>query len=442
MLRGPSRQLLVAIVLAMSCAANSSAESYSVASLDDALKIGRARSLVLQEAGKQVEVAKASVKQFTAQWYPTASLSFGGLRQDAVFAMPENYPLSGGKDPGFWFGYEGQYMMRVQVDQAVYTGGRNKSSITAARRQLDVATERERLAQASLTVEVTRSYYAVLLAQQVLKIKQELIAQSERHRNDVDKRLQSGDASRFDLLRAEVQLKNLVPEEIRARNEVDVAMAQLKNTLGLTQNDVVTISGTIECTPEKPDMPSGLSAAVLRRPEVRIATLNSQIDKANKGLATSRLLPYVNAYFSEDLRADTLDNLFNDEHSNWTFGINLTFSFLNFPALYQSRAMQRKVEESQLLEEQVKRDVQVEVIQTGSELQRAMDVIESQKQNVAQAEEAMNIANISYSSGVITNLELMDTQLALDQARTNYVTAVYDYLVGQAKYRKAIGALP
>jgi outer membrane protein len=65
-------------------------------------------------------------------------------------------------------------------------------------------------------------------------------------------------------------------------------------------------------------------------------------------------------------------------------------------------------------------------------------VIESQKQTVEQAGEALKIANISYTNGVITNLEQMDTQLALDQARINYSTAIYDYIVGRAAYRKAI----
>jgi outer membrane protein TolC len=58
---------------------------------------------------------------------------------------------------------------------------------------------------------------------------------------------------------------------------------------------------------------------------------------------------------------------------------------------------------------------------------------------VEQAEEAFKIASIRYKSGVGINLDVLDAQLNLNNAKTNYISALYDYNVGLATLEKALG---
>ena len=44
-----------------------------------------------------------------------------------------------------------------------------------------------------------------------------------------------------------------------------------------------------------------------------------------------------------------------------------------------------------------------------------------------------------YKNGVATNLEYMDAQLALMQAKTNYLSALKNYHTSRAEIYKAIG---
>jgi outer membrane protein len=60
-----------------------------------------------------------------------------------------------------------------------------------------------------------------------------------------------------------------------------------------------------------------------------------------------------------------------------------------------------------------------------------------QKETVHQAEESLRIANLRYKNGLITNVELTDTELALTQAQTNYSNALNDYIIAIAKLEKA-----
>lgn len=58
---------------------------------------------------------------------------------------------------------------------------------------------------------------------------------------------------------------------------------------------------------------------------------------------------------------------------------------------------------------------------------------------IAQAEEAFKIARVRYQAGVGINLDVLDAELDLDQARTNNIQALYDYNVGIATLEKEMG---
>jgi len=58
---------------------------------------------------------------------------------------------------------------------------------------------------------------------------------------------------------------------------------------------------------------------------------------------------------------------------------------------------------------------------------------------VNKGNEDLYIAQESYKAGVSTNLDVFDAQLALTQAKTNHVQALYDYNVNKAKLDKAMG---
>ena len=62
-----------------------------------------------------------------------------------------------------------------------------------------------------------------------------------------------------------------------------------------------------------------------------------------------------------------------------------------------------------------------------------------QQKNIENAARAFSIAEAGHLNGVISQLELMDAQLALTEARSNYKQAVYDWLIAKVRMEKAMG---
>ena len=83
--------------------------------------------------------------------------------------------------------------------------------------------------------------------------------------------------------------------------------------------------------------------------------------------------------------------------------------------------------------------IELEVRQNYLNVFAAKEQIRATEAAVQQAEEAYKIATVRYTSGVGINLDVLDAQLLLNQARTNYITALYDYNIGIATLEKAMG---
>ena len=65
--------------------------------------------------------------------------------------------------------------------------------------------------------------------------------------------------------------------------------------------------------------------------------------------------------------------------------------------------------------------------------------IDTSQVTVEQAEENLKIAEVRYSAGVGTNTEVIDAQVSLTKAKTNYIQAMYDFNTNKASLIKAMG---
>ncbi|GAH67528.1 unnamed protein product, partial [marine sediment metagenome] len=82
--------------------------------------------------------------------------------------------------------------------------------------------------------------------------------------------------------------------------------------------------------------------------------------------------------------------------------------------------------------------IDLEVKKAFWDLEASEERIYAQEKNIEQAEEVLSIAEVRYKSGAITNLEVLDAQLALTRVRLGYLKALYDHNVAMAELEKAM----
>ena len=81
----------------------------------------------------------------------------------------------------------------------------------------------------------------------------------------------------------------------------------------------------------------------------------------------------------------------------------------------------------------------MDVRRAHSSLEEADERVKASRKVVERAEESLRLAQSRFRAGVSTQLDLLATQVALTEARTNEVQALYDYNVVLARFKRSLG---
>jgi outer membrane protein TolC len=202
------------------------------------------------------------------------------------------------------------------------------------------------------------------------------------------------------------------------------------------------VVGDLNFEPVRYDAESALASAREHRPELR--RLGKLQDAAEQSVTTARanFYPSLQAFGAYQWDGINFANpVYGNENVNgWMFGLQSTWS------IFDGRATDGKVRQAKSQLEQARisvaseeLEIDVEVRQAISTLQEAGELVTASKQTIEQAAEALRLAEAKYHAGSATQLDVLTSQVALTQAKTDQLTANYNYLVALANVRKAIG---
>ena len=85
------------------------------------------------------------------------------------------------------------------------------------------------------------------------------------------------------------------------------------------------------------------------------------------------------------------------------------------------------------------RQVELEVRTAYSLFIEAREVLDSQQKVQEEADEALREARERAEAGTGTQLDVLDAETSLTQARTTQIQALHDYAVARARLERAIG---
>ncbi len=288
-------------------------------------------------------------------------------------------------------------------------------------------------------LNVRNGYYNVLRTAAFVRVNEAAVAQSEELLRVTRAQQAAGVASAFDVLRSQTQLDNNRQALIQSRNQLLIAKNGFANTIGVDPSTPVDLADIPEIPPlPSLDEPALLDQAISRRPEYYQADTN--ILKANKNvrLARRNLEPYPNASATAaySLTTPTLGSSKDTGALGLTLAVPLWDGGTTREAVKAARADERQ---SLVQKDQFVRGIKAEVQQAIISVKDAFERQSTTAATVAQAREALRLANVRFQAGVGTQLEINDAQTALTQAETNQVNARYDYLGAIARLSRAIG---
>lgn len=327
----------------------------------------------------------------------------------------------------------------ITASLPIFTGGELQGQIGQAKANYRSMLSAEEQAYNEMKETATTGYFNMLNATNMKALRQESVDRLQAHLDNVIAQYNVGIVARADVLRSEVELANAQQNYITASNEYDVAEATLNNIIGTPLGTTLLLKDRLQYEPYENDMAYCLAYSEQHRPELKQAEYGVDAAEAALVVARSGHMPKVYANASNNWGGNGSDWP-GDDDENWSVGVtasmNVFDSGVTWSRIHAAQENLAKAKESQ---RQIKDNVELEVRTDYLNLREAEKRITTTQVAVASAEEDYHIAVVRYQAGVGTNIDVMDAQEALTQAKTNYYQALYNYNTSKAALNTSMG---
>lgn len=389
--------------------------------LEQSINLALKQNPSIEISQAQLEGSVADVNKAKGAFGPSLKLSASGTLLD------EAASTSGSRE---------SYSNSLSLSLPLYSGGALEGGLGQAKANRTFYSLGLDKTRQQLALDVTTAYYNILQAQALVKLSEESLANTQSHVNNTQAFFEAGTVPKSDVLRSEVELAQVKQDLIKAQNSYYLAIASFNNLLDIEHNDELVLKDLLTYVKRDISLEEAMQKALLQRPEIKQGEAQFQAAEYGVMAAKSGKKPSLDLSGNLGWR----DANFPPEDKSWSVTVSAGFNIFDSNVTNSAiKKAQSGKQETKVSLEKTKNDVKLEVRQTYLNIKEAEERINTAIKAQEKAEEDLKIAQVRYSAGVGTNIEVLDSQVALTEARTNYTAALFDYNVGLAKLRKATG---
>jgi len=415
------------------------------------LDLSTARKIAL-ENNDQYKIAQEAVKKAKAQVTEARGGMLPSLSAFSQYDRAWELATVVFDDPNlgqisFKMGTDHTIVYGLSFQQPLFLGGAVWSGYKMAKHGHTIAEASLASARQDVLLQATSAYYGLLFSKSVVRVMEQAYATAQENLDQVETLRSVGSASDFDVLRAEVQVANLLPTLTSVKNGAKIAESQLLMVLGVEETlDIVTLDSLKFLPNSFSDitLEELFDIALQNRPDIKIMEQQKNIMQKQVSLARANFMPSL--IFQTNLQYQgmknefdfTNDDIFRSSSSSISLSIPLFSGFKTAGKIQQAKAAVRETDfQKDALHKMVKLEVETAYLAINEKEQSVI----TQSKIIDQAEEALRLARLRYAEGLSTQLDVMNAENALNQARMNYEQSLFDYNIAIAQLKKALNEL-
>ena len=316
-------------------------------------------------------------------------------------------------------------------------------SVQMSSADIEQAVEAARSSRLSMVNQVEKAYYNLLLAQNSYDVIKMSYDNAKLNATDYKNKFEQGTASEYDVLRAEVQVRNLEPSLLQSENGVKLSKLQLKVLMG------IDMSVEIEAADKLEDYEASMYEETLNidtslEQNTDLRQLDLQTAYLKKAVDVQRMawFPTLSATANYNWISMSYGGMFDD--FRWspysTVGLSLSLPiFQGGSRHFKIKQAKSNVLQLGLQRVSLKNTLSMQVQMSMDNIQKSIKQIASNKEGVRQAEKAYAIMQKSFEIGSATFIELNDADLALTNSRLSSNQAIYDFLAAKSELQLLLG---
>jgi outer membrane protein len=408
--------------------------------LTDCLEMAMASHPDLKNADAQVRAARAVVGQAMSAYYPQVNFTStytrsGGPDSSAVVRTGTQGIGGTGVTTTVVSSVGTNWNDSLSLQQYITDFGRTPDQVTANQESYTATLFGFVATKNNIINSVKRAYYNCIAAQELLKVRQENVANLETHLKQSQAFYNVGRRAKIEVTKSEVDLANARIQMIQANNAYKVSRVALINAMGIDENINFELARNLTLPEIALSIDDVLKISSLNRPELLQSDAQVRAQKASLAAAVADFYPTITGNAQYNWRGSDypLDRY-------WQLGLTLQMPITdgNF-RVYQVKQQRAQLDGLVAQRDRLWQNVSFEVQQAYLTMQESRERIGVSEKTLAQADENFRLAKGRYDVGVGSNLEFTDAQVSLLQARTDYISALVVYFNSIADLEKAVG---
>jgi outer membrane protein len=420
--------IVIAVVFITVLQAGSNAQNVRLVTLSEAITIAKQNNSEYLLAKLDKMKADKQVSEIYSQnLVPTVTLKSQYMRsfkKQVINIFGQNYAL----------GTDNSITTTLDVSESIPVLGTPVfAGIRIAEYYSMLQQENVSKVESKIKSDVKKAFLNVLLLKEVIELDSQSIDNAKENLRVVEARYKAGVALEYDYLRAKVKVETLMPELTKAQNNLEIAKKYLKNTMGLKDKEDIDAKGTLsyDSTEVWGTMDNIIRNISEKNVVIRQLSLNKLINDELVRVDYANYMPKIYVFGEYGLQGNEDDgrSIFNYRFFNViTAGLGLSWDLNLFRNSYKEDQSKIEVLKTEEQIRDVKEKLKVQAESTLLIIEDAKNRIRAQRQIVDEAERGLDLATVSFKSGVLNQIDVIDAELVVSQVKLAYIQAIYDYL--------------
>lgn len=401
--------------------------------LEDVLKTVLEENPILKQAKGNEKVHESKIGVAKSRKYPKMILEGSFTYVDPVSEV--NLPL--GENPVTLPLFPNDnWDVHAGIQYTLFDFGRTNEYITMAKIEKLIAEEGLEAVQKKLTYAATELFSTILFTEKAIEVQDKLIVSLKRNLKRTNGFIKNGLATKFDRINTNVRITTAQNKKTSLQNNFKRLQYKLKELLGMGASKKLILAGNLSI--ENMNIPQTLHGKG-KHNELAIATYLDSILLSTEKLVNKSNLPFITLGGKTGFHNGYMPNL-DEFRFNYAVFTKITVPiFQGFKVKYEKDIAKIKRENSNWHLQEIKTKINTELAYAEQSLEDSHLEYENNKILIQQAEIAVQQARKKYDNQLITNLDLLDTEVVLAAAQLSLLQSEYKYIMAYYKLQQAKG---
>ena len=406
--------------------------------LNDAIQLAKTNNRTLQNASKDILMARQKRWETIAIGLPQVSLSAGyvnAIKQPVSLIPAEFFGGQPGEFNEVIFGTEQSANAGLRLEQLIFDGS-YLVGLQASEIYLRISKQAYTKTEQAIIQATTDAYVNALLAKAQVGVLEQNLEAAEQNLSEIKAVFENGLTEEENVQQLQLIATSLQSSLTYTKQMADVAKNVLRYVMGMELDAPLTLGSTLE----------GL-ALQLQSERSETLTLKNNIDyqMAQNDIRTKELLlklerfkslPRISAYLSGGYDGYNQEFAFTQPEQNWfgraSFGLNLSFPvFSSFQSQAKRQQAKLALEQAKNLAENVEQELLLEESRLRNAVQFNLEKMKTTAANLALASAIEKKNQIKFKEGLVSGFTLRQAQTQLYDAQNDYLTTMQQLVISK-----------